>query len=217
MSGYYYTPDGEKRVEITPEQMERLKEWIDETEAPVQGAGETPGAAEAPRWEPAPWADIDVKFDADGLAAAGINNDGYVKYCAPGGVAIPVERETVERLAREAGAAFKRITEALVPTFAALRDAMEPVIAVLGKVASYTMEEVMRALEEMLDAADEIPPDDEDPPLRPVICLIWIYHAERLVELRKLYGQGIDEGPGRRPSQAQAAPCVYEGLRRPKQ
>ena len=35
MSGYYYTPDGEKHVEITPEQMERLKEWIDETEVPV--------------------------------------------------------------------------------------------------------------------------------------------------------------------------------------
>ncbi len=217
MSGYYYTPDGEKHVEITPEQMERLKEWIDETEAPVQGAGETPGAAEAPQWKPAPWADMDVKFDIDDLAAAGINNDGYVKYCAPGGVAIPVERETVERLAREAGAAFQRITSALMPTIAALIDALEPVFTALGVAVSYAMEEVLELMKKMADAADEIPPDDEDPPLRPVICLIWIYHAERLVELRKLYGQGIDEGPGRRPSQAQAAPCVYEGLRRPKQ
>lgn len=128
-----------------------------------------------------------------------------------------LQEEIRVRMEIEAVAVFQRITEAIRPAFAALRDAMEPVIAALGKVASYTLEEVLKVLEEMQEFADEVPPDEDDPPLRPAICLIWFYRAERLVELRKLYGQGIDEGPGRRPSQAQAAPCVYEGLRRPKQ
>lgn len=178
MSGYYYTPDGEKRVEITPRDREILAELKDMVKEKDPPPPPREGPEEALRM---------------------------------------LQEEIRVRMEIEAAAAFQRIAEAIRPAFAALRDAMEPVIAALGKVASYTMEEVMRALEEMLDAADETPPDDEDPPLRPVICMIWIYHAERLVELRKLYGQGVDEGPGRRPSQAQAAPCVYEGLRRPKQ